>query len=103
MWVANKVDLLECSAVLDQASLDCVISAKVGKNNTALLDKTVKRQGDWVQSDFSARERHLRALTEFQRHLKNALSCSQAQLDMAAEDLRYAQEHLSIITGEYHN
>ena len=103
MWVANKVDLLECSAVLDQASLDCAISAKAGKNITALLDKTVKRQGDWVQSDFSARERHLRALTEFQRHLKNAMSCSQVQLDMAAEDLRYAQEHLSIITGEYHN
>ena len=103
MWVANKVDLLENAAGLDKKHVDCAISAKAGKNITALLDKTVKRQGDWVQSDFSARERHLRALEEFQTHLVNALSCPQGQLDLAAEDLRYAQEHLSVITGEYHS
>ena len=101
--VANKTDLLKAPLCMKKQQVNCQISAKKGENIEKLLDMTIQKQGDWVQSEFSARERHLKALERFVDHLDQSITCSQAQMDLAAEDLRYAQEQLSVITGEYHN
>ena len=104
MLVVNKMDLTrgDVSAWAD-IPIDCMISAKSGENINVLLDKTEKKQGDWEQSDFSARERHLHALESFNAELTKAMACLSCQMDLAAEDLRSAQAYLSVITGAYHS
>ncbi len=50
-----------------------------------------------------ARLRHLEALSQAKNNLKNATTLAQnvSQLDLLAEELRMAQQALTVITGEY--
>jgi tRNA modification GTPase len=56
------------------------------------------------EGTFLARERHLTALRNAQSHLDVATERAQQQaqaLDLFAEELRLAQDHLNSITGEF--
>ncbi len=82
------------------------ISAKTGAGLQDLRQQLLRLIG-WQSAPegvFMARERHVRALARVEHHL----TCAQAQLgasspalDLLAEDLRQAQNHLSEITGQF--
>lgn len=80
------------------------LSAKTGEGLDALRHTLLELAG-WqsgVEGQFSARERHVRALAQADHHLEAAQAHLQAfaQLDLAAEELRLAQNELGQITGE---
>lgn len=82
------------------------ISARTGAG-VPLLRKELLRLIGWQagnEGTFLARERHLVALRNAQSHLDLALERAEQQaqaLDLFAEELRLAQEHLNSITGEF--
>ncbi len=102
--VFNKIDLV---AAVDQATVNdstarVRISAKTGQD-IGLLKTQLSRIAGWQPSGggiFAARERHIRALTQAQKHVQGARQhCN--QLELFAEELRGAQHALSAITGEF--
>ncbi len=105
--VHNKIDLQDKKLNCDQDVI--YISTKTKSGITQLIDKIAQRlvgsesiqeQGDTL---FLARSRHVVALNQA------LLNCQSAQkrlntsneLELAAEDLRQAQQQLSEITGEF--
>jgi tRNA modification GTPase len=102
--VGNKVDLLSEQKKKDwQQVCDCQISARDGVGIDSLLELTYGLLKDTLSCEFSARERHLNALLDFQAQVQAASAVMETQLDCVAEELRHAQQHLSKITGEFHS
>ncbi|MGY8526386.1 tRNA uridine-5-carboxymethylaminomethyl(34) synthesis GTPase MnmE [Paracidovorax citrulli] len=83
------------------------ISARTGAGIDLLrreLLRVIGWQSTGNEGTFLARERHLIALRNAQSHLDLAAEQSEQQaqaLDLFAEELRLAQEHLNSITGEF--
>lgn len=107
--IQNKCDLSGKPAGVEKTPLGVVvsISAKTGEGVDSLRQLLLESAGLGTQtqgsSDFSARQRHIDALTSTQEHLhvaENQLRDHQSA-ELVAEDLRYAQDALSAITGEY--
>ena len=100
--VWNKVD-----AAIDATRADGItLSAKTGAGLDTLRHALLQAAG-WqapAGGTFIARERHLEALRQVERHCHEAALhlASRAQaLDLLAEELRLAQGALSSITGEF--
>lgn len=81
------------------------ISAKTGEGIETLIDALVEPATDEAGIEpFSARPRHLHALSQVRVHLLAASACAEAHTaDLAAQHLSDAQHALSEITGEYTN
>ena len=101
IWVHNKTDLLGQESGWRGETL--YISAKTRSGLNLLADALC---GQKLQhSAFSARQRHLDALELASRHLQASaapLNDSQ-QWELAAEELRQAQQAIGLITGEVNN
>lgn len=101
--VWNKSDTGVCSVA---ASGGLVISAKNGAGLPLLRQRLLETVG-WQSAPegvFMARERHLRALASVDAELARAsaqLQAAEPALDLLAEDLRQAQQHLGDITGKF--
>ena len=101
--VWNKSDTAPCNRVGSSA---VVISAKTGEGLAALRQRLLQTVG-WQSAPegvFMARERHLQALANVDAQLARAaaqLAAATPALDLLAEDLRQAQQHLSDITGKF--
>ncbi len=100
--IHNKADLFTANENADGV---LSISAKTGWGVEALIEKiaekiTVKHNEEGV---FSARERHVKALSTTQTHIETARQFMQSlqTAELVAEELRLAQQALSEITGEY--
>ena len=78
------------------------MSAKTGEGIALLHDELLRVAGwlDCGEDLILARERHLRALNEAGRRIESAVD-EAGRLELAAEELRLAQEALSAITGEF--
>jgi tRNA modification GTPase len=105
--VYNKIDLIDEPARIEQHnnSTTIDISAKTGVG-IDLLRKEILTIAGWQHSTeglFSARQRHLEALTTAQAHLNSArtFTTHESQLELLAEELRLSQLALSSITGEF--
>lgn len=100
--VHNKIDLSgEAAGWHDETRQQIGVSAKTGAGLDDLIDALVAQAGD---SDFSARQRHVDALVDSGQALQRAgeqLQCGQGEL--AAEELRLAQQALGEITGQVHS
>lgn len=99
--ICNKIDLLPIHEMKTNA---ISLSAKTGEGIQTLKDKIKSVVG--LQSNteglFSARRRHLDALSKAHRHLQHAFEqLSHRAGELAAEDLRQAQLALNEITGEF--
>lgn len=104
--VFNKCDLVDSNthSVLNNHQEALFVSAKTGDGLAALRSRLLALAG-WQPSQESpwlARQRHIDALTSAQE----ALRCAQAHadqndrvLDLFAEELRLAHDHLGSITG----
>ncbi len=99
--IANKVDLQEKQAGTE--GVDFSISAHTGVGVTDLLAATVQGCDLGEDIHFSARRRHIEALERFAQQSQKALACAGMEPELMAENLRYAQDALSEITGTYHN
>lgn len=106
--IRNKIDLSQEPAGLTQlasGSTSVGISAATGAGMDALKQhlKDVMGFSETGESGFTARRRHLDALTRAQRFIESG----KAQLEgfaageLLAEDLRHCQNALSEITGEF--
>ncbi len=105
--VYNKIDLLGIDAeqVENQAGNSIYLSVKTGQGIEMLkahLKQTVGFEMKDADTIFIARRRHIEALTKAKQFIESAMmQIQQATGDLAAEDLRQAQNHLSEITGEF--
>ena len=103
--VWNKSDAAS-PAVLAQIPGGMILSAKTGAGLSALRDGLLALVG-WQAAPegvFMARERHVQALQKVEAALDLAalqLQAKQPALDLLAEDLRQAQNHLGTITGQF--
>lgn len=106
LHVFNKTDLV--TAVSESAGQQAAmcISAKTGQGLQELRVSLLQSVG-WLaehqEGVFSARQRHVQALVQVQIHTGQALGVLQTPspaLDLLAEELRCAQQQLSILTGE---
>ncbi len=109
--VYNKIDLTECNKpgvssiqYLDHALKLFRLSAKTRAGLDDLRDHLTKMAGyqSSGEGNFSARERHLAALSNAQESLESAVSgiYERLPLELVAEDLRRVQTFLGAITGE---
>ncbi len=104
LWLHNKADL-SGHAIERQTQEDGVhlwLSAKNGQGLQALKQELSRAAGlgEAGSGSFSARVRHLDALTLASEHLQRAVAmCNQAQAELAAEELRLAHNALGAITG----
>jgi tRNA modification GTPase len=105
-WVFNKIDLAGGHARLHEMQPPSVyVSATTGEG-IELLREHLKACMGYQTTDvgaFSARRRHLEALTRAQRHLKEAANqlFEHRAGELMAEELRQAQQCLAEITGEF--
>jgi tRNA modification GTPase len=105
--VFNKIDLIGAQARLDDTAdpPTVFLSARTGLGLDLLRShlKAAAGYGDMEFGAFSARRRHLDALSRARQHVQAAadtLSNSRA-FEFFAEDLRLAQHALGEITGEF--
>lgn len=102
--VMNKIDLIQQEPRVDVQEDESVVwlSAKSGAGIQHLQDEILRKVG-WGGSGeglFLARERHLEALAEAEKHLK-AASAANAGAEIFAEELRLAHEALMSVTGQF--
>jgi tRNA modification GTPase len=98
---------------LDQSSKQNVdlenqlfVSAKTGQGLERLKSELLKVAGWQPESEVGilARKRHVEALLNAEHHVKNALVLLKSQsssIELAAEEMRLAQDELSTITGQF--
>ena len=104
LWLHNKADL-SGHAIERQAQEDGVhlwLSAKNGQGLDALKHELSRAagMGETGSGSFSARVRHVDALSLTNEHVQRAVSmCNQAQAELAAEELRLGHNALGSITG----
>ena len=109
--VFNKIDLIESrepgvssTRYQDHALKLFRLSAKTRAGLDDLRDHLTKIAGyqSSGEGNFSARERHLAALSNAQKSLESAVSgiYERLPLELVAEDLRRVQTFLGAITGE---
>ncbi|MDP3132033.1 MAG: GTPase, partial [Burkholderiaceae bacterium] len=104
LW--NKCDVCVPEALARVADGDLAISAKAGLGLAPLRQRLLQAVG-WQSAPeglYMARERHVRALAAVGDHLDLAaqwLGHANEHLDLLAEELRLAQAALGDITGEF--
>ncbi|MFZ9036189.1 MAG: tRNA uridine-5-carboxymethylaminomethyl(34) synthesis GTPase MnmE [Francisellaceae bacterium] len=102
-YVYNKVDLLASANPINHGN-HLYISAKDHTGIDALKEHLLDSIGFKQTSEgiFSARKRHITALTDAQQHLDNAgVHLENRDGELLAEELKLAQNELSSITGEF--
>ncbi len=103
LYVINKIDLLNQKARTETRAGDSYIYVSA-KNDEGidLLRKKILQLMDWHAESgvFMARERHLQALLQAKQGLQRAAAES-TRTELFAEELRFAQDALSKITGEF--
>ena len=109
--IYNKIDLLDNAPSKDtilykNKELSKIhLSAKQGTGIGMLRDhlKTCAGFRPTEETAFVARERHLAELKKAEKLIKNSLLqlSKGSHLELVAEDLRLAQNHLSTITGQF--
>lgn len=104
LWLHNKSDLSGHAITREQHvdGMHVWLSAKSGEGLDFLRQELSRAagMGEAGSGSFSARARHLDALSLTSEHLQRAVSmCNQAQAELAAEELRLGHNALGSITG----
>ena len=104
IWVHNKIDTTKetAKAVEKSGETHIYLSAKTGEGVELLKQQLLNIVGYQQNTEgvFMARARHLEALKLVDTHLQQAQK-NINQAELAAEELRLAQEALGTITGEF--
>lgn len=103
LWIHNKSDLLaEIPPTADPSvvHVSAATGAGLGQLHARLRELASGGAGDSVEGEFSARARHVEAITLAIGHAERAESeLVHEHLELAAEELRLAHEALGEITG----
>jgi tRNA modification GTPase len=103
LWIHNKSDLLaEIPPTADPGVVHVSAATGLGlaQLHTRLRELASGGAGDSVEGEFSARARHVEAITQTIGHAERAESeLVHEHLELAAEELRLAHEALGEITG----
>lgn len=104
VWIHNKIDMSKTAPALcsQQGETHIYLSAKTGAGIDLLKNHLLHLAG-WQaggEGIFMARERHLLALQEVLRGIKQAMQ-QLTEAELLAEELRLAQQALNTITGEF--
>jgi tRNA modification GTPase len=103
LWIHNKSDLLaEIPPTADPGVVHVSAATGLGlaQLHTRLRELASGGAGDSVEGEFSARARHVEAITQTIGHAERAESeLVHEHLELAAEELRLAHEALGDITG----
>ena len=109
-YVINKIDLQRHESARIESRDEhhrIYLSAKTGQGIALLINhlKTCMGFNTGAEGIFMARRRHLDALNQAEQHIGNALIHLQQNYagELCAEELRYAQESLNKVTGEFSN
>lgn len=102
--VWNKID--QCSTAQRQDTTHFYVSAKTGQGLELLKQELLAVAGWQPESEggILARKRHIEALFEAEVHIEASLQLLKEQacsVELAAEEMRLAQEALSKITGQF--
>jgi tRNA modification GTPase len=104
LFVHNKIDITNSNPRIDSNSgvSNIYISAKQQLGLGLLRDEILKLVGfdNSCNNVFIARTRHLEAMKQAVSHIDNAFA-NWHQLELIAEELRYAHNNLTDITGEF--
>jgi len=106
--IANKIDLLKKLPCTPDKKEKIYLSAKTGDGIEQLRQRLLEIVG-WKSGSstseglFMARRRHLKALSDTNKHLEDACKITKQEIraELLAEELRLAQLALSSITGEF--
>lgn len=106
--IANKIDLLKKLPCTPDRKEKIYLSAKTGAGIEQLRQSLLEIVG-WKSGSstgeglFMARRRHLKALSDTNKHLEDACKITKQEIraELLAEELRLAQLALSSITGEF--
>ena len=106
--ISNKIDLLKKLPCASDKKERIYLSAKTGIGIEQLRQRLLEIVG-WKSGSstneglFMARRRHLRALSDTNKHLEDACKITKQEIraELLAEELRLAQLALSSITGEF--
>lgn len=106
-FVLNKIDITVQPAEVQESESGSRIylSAKTGDGLQLLRDHLKSAMGftAGTEGTFIARRRHLTALEQASDHVRRAVDhlAGSGAGELCAEELRYAQDNLSTITGEF--
>ena len=106
--IINKIDLLKELPCAPDKKDKIYLSAKTGAGIEQLRQRLLEIVG-WKSGSatgeglFMARRRHLKALSDTNKHLEDACKITKQEIraELLAEELRLAQLTLSSITGEF--
>ena len=106
--IVNKIDLLKKLPCAPDKKEKIYLSAKTGAGIEQLRQSLLEIVG-WKSGSstseglFMARRRHLKALSDTNKHLEDACKITKQEIrvELLAEELRLAQLALSSITGEF--
>ena len=106
--IINKIDLLKKLPCAPDKKEKIYLSAKTGAGIEQLRQSLLEIVG-WKSGSstseglFMARRRHLKALSDTNKHLEDACKITKQEIrgELLAEELRLAQLALSSITGEF--
>ncbi len=100
--VHNKIDLSQQSAGwMNEAHDQIAVSAKSGAGVESLIEELVGQRGE---GEFTARQRHIDSLQRVGTRLQQSgQHLRHGDGDLAAEELRLAQQDLGEITGQVHS
>src|ERR1700722_16554893 len=107
--VCNKIDLTNEQPRIEQAGASdrrVYLSARSGEGVDLLRNELARLAGETDSNEgaFTARARHVRALRIVSEHLDRADEHLKSRIgELAAEELRGAQQALGEITGEFRN
>lgn len=104
-WVFNKTDLLDSAGIEDDTPHTLYLSAKTG-HGVDQLRRHLKQAAGFTSTPegaFMARRRHIDALQAVQQFglSANTHITGSGAGELAAEDLRMAQDQLNLITGAF--
>jgi tRNA modification GTPase len=102
LWLHNKADLtgLPARAEAREDGWHCWLSVRTGNGMAALRERLREEAGAEGEGSFSARARHVAALEQASSALGRARDrLREGQAELAAEELRLAQQALGEITG----
>ena len=103
LQVYSKADLLDDALPRDPQTL--YISVRSGEGIETLIDRVTGHTANDDQADrmIMARRRHVDALRHAGEHISQAIQQLEAMnsSELVAEELRWAQQHLNEITGEF--
>ncbi|AXK73208.1 tRNA uridine-5-carboxymethylaminomethyl(34) synthesis GTPase MnmE [Lysobacter sp. TY2-98] len=101
--IANKIDLLDGPAPEGFIAASAMTGSGLDAVRRRLHALALGPQADTVQGAFTARTRHVHALTLARAELLDArMQLAHEHLDLAAEQLRRAHDALGEITGRVH-